>query len=84
MLPEQYHVCVECGAVFLEPKKYVETHGFDTPPYEEYIGCPICGGSFKHAKYCSNCSNVIVGSYVTINGLHYCDECFTLGSTSIH
>lgn len=39
--------CLDCGNKFETPKRYVERHGFDTPPFEEYHGCPKCGGAFE-------------------------------------
>lgn len=42
--------CSECEREFEEPKKYVEKHGLDTPPYEEYFGCPYCGGYFEEKE----------------------------------
>lgn len=34
-------ICVECERVFDQPNHIVERHGLDTPPYEEYDGCPL-------------------------------------------
>lgn len=42
--------CLECDALFDTPKKYIERHGFDYPPYEEYYGCPGCGGGFEEVN----------------------------------
>ena len=42
--------CTECGLKFDTPKIYTETHGLDFPPYEEYSGCPYCGGYYEELK----------------------------------
>lgn len=43
-------VCTDCGNEFEEPKKHVERHGFTYPPYEEWWGCPVCGGNYEEKK----------------------------------
>ena len=69
-------VCVECGHVFSQPKRYMETHGLDTPPYELFNICPNCGGAFVRAKRCDCCGEVITGEYIKVNdGRCYCDDC---------
>lgn len=42
-------ICLECDEIFHEDelKKYVEKHGLDSPPYEEYWACPYCAGAFE-------------------------------------
>lgn len=75
-------ICLECGALFDEPEKYIERHGFDTPPYEETSGCPFCGGTYTHTILCEACGEPITGDYVKIGrtGNCYCDLCYTLMS----
>lgn len=75
-------ICLECGALFDEPKKYIELHGLDTPPYEEMSGCPVCGGAYTNTIFCDACGEPITGDYVKINptGDCYCDSCFMLRS----
>lgn len=76
-------VCVECGCVFQEPKQYIERHGLDTPPYEEFTGCPKCGGAYVPAKQCEYCGKNIIGEYVKIaDGNMYCENCFSLRDIS--
>ena len=41
------YVCLECGKQFSFPKHYIEKHGLDTPPYEEWYGCPYCAGAYR-------------------------------------
>lgn len=76
-------VCVECGHVFLNPKRYIERHGLDTPPYEQFTGCPKCGGAYVPAQRCEYCGHEITGEYVkTADGNVYCEECFSLRDIS--
>lgn len=80
MTPE--YICLECGSVFSEPHKFVERHGLDTPPFEEYYGCPECGGNYAPVMYCDHCGEVITGDYVRIQGeaTCYCDKCYMVKS----
>ena len=34
--------CKRCGAVFEEPARWVETHGFTDGRYEPWSACPEC------------------------------------------
>ena len=69
-------VCVECGELFEEPEHYVEKHNLDSPPYEEWDGCPECAGTFVEAFRCDCCDEFITGDYFEIeNGKKYCQEC---------
>lgn len=34
--------CRECGCVFEEPRNWVERHGLECGPYEEWSACPNC------------------------------------------
>lgn len=44
------YYCECCDITFDEPKKFIEKHGFDTPPYEEFYGCPGCGGGYVEVE----------------------------------
>lgn len=71
------YICVECNRLFEEPKRYVETHGLDTPPYEEWYGCPFCSGSYTYAYRCHCCDDFITGDYIkTDDDLRYCENCY--------
>lgn len=74
------YICLDCGCIFENPRKYVETHGLDSPPYEEWNGCPYCGGVYTEARKCDGCEKWIDGEFVEILPSHevYCDECFEL------
>lgn len=74
--------CLDCGHTFSEPEHYIERHGFDIPPYDEYDACPECGGNYTDALACDCCGEWIVGTYIKINDERYCEECcqtMTLG-----
>jgi hypothetical protein len=76
------YTCLDCGETFDEPKKWIERHGLDSPPYEKFSGCPFCGGSYTQTILCDGCGCPIIGDYVQIQvtGNRYCDECFMLKS----
>ena len=70
-------VCLECGHVFEEPKSYVETHGLDSPPYENSKGCPICCGAYVEAYRCNCCEEWIDDIYIkTDDDYRYCLNCY--------
>ena len=70
-------ICLDCNSLFQDPKHYVEMHNLDTPPYEEYDGCPYCGGAYARAHKCDCCGSWIVGDYIkTDDGKRYCDNCY--------
>lgn len=73
------YFCLDCEELFKESKIWVEKHGLDSPPYEEWDGCPFCGGRYIDAIFCDCCGNPIIGDYVTIvTGDNICENCFTL------
>ena len=49
--------CLECGHIFEDGEEAVwyETHGFSTPPYERWSGCPMCKGDFEETVSCLVC-----------------------------
>lgn len=71
------YVCLDCGELFEYPMKIVEKHGLDSPPYEEFYGCPECGGTYVETMQCYSCGNYITGDYIeTLEGDYYCENCF--------
>lgn len=71
------NICRDCGRIFDEPKKIVERHGLDEPPYEETYGCPSCGGAYTETFKCCGCSQYIFGQFVELcNGEYYCSDCY--------
>ena len=77
---EKMFVCIECGHIFENPKRWEETHGLDCGPYEQFSGCTICGGAYTEAYKCDCCNEwITTEEYAkTKNGDLYCEECFTL------
>jgi hypothetical protein len=72
-------ICLDCGCVFDEPKHWIETHGLDSPPYEEWDGCPFCGGTYAETYKCDNCGDWINGEYVKLkNGDNFCENCYEI------
>lgn len=73
------YVCADCGSVFAEPKRVIETHGLDTPPYEEYNACPDCYGMCIVETFtCDCCDEHIRDAYILVNnGERYCSDCYT-------
>lgn len=76
------YTCLDCGKTFDEPKRWIEHHGLDSPPYESFCGCPYCGGTYTHTILCDSCGHPISNEYVKIQttGACYCDECFMIKS----
>lgn len=69
-------VCLDCQHLFERPRHYVETHGLDTPPYEEFDGCPECGGAYVEAHKCDECEEWITEDYFkTDDGQRFCQNC---------
>ena len=72
------YICCECNECFATPKPHVENHGLSTPPYEEYLACPYCGGAYVEAHSCVCCDEWIVGTYIkTVDGDYICANCYT-------
>jgi hypothetical protein len=72
--------CDHCGREFEEPDIVTETHGLDSPPYEEIGVCPYCKGWFEEMHKCEIC-----GEYYTADELTsgVCDECIYQHDTDI-
>ena len=66
--------CESCGHLFEEGEQAVweERHGLDTPPYEQWSGCPICKGGYEEVRQCKEC-----GDWHTENELYegWCEKC---------
>lgn len=68
--------CADCGRVFEEDDLYrwEERHGLDSPPYEQWAGCPSCHStSYEEAHLCNGC-----GEYFAEGddyGGGWCHEC---------
>ena len=71
-------VCLDCNELFWFPEHYVETHGLERPPFEEWDGCPYCGGNYTVAHVCDMCNNHIDGPYIKLeSGERICENCYT-------
>lgn len=70
-------VCLECEHIFEVPKKYIEHHGLDYGPFEEFYACPKCGGAYAETMRCDDCDRWIIGDYIELNdGSVYCEKCY--------
>ncbi len=73
------YICLECGKIFNTPKKCIETHGLDTPPYETWHGCPYCEGNYTETYECDVCGQWITGEYVVLDdGTTACYNCYVI------
>lgn len=71
-------ICIDCGEIFSKPRHYTETHNLSTPPYEEWDGCPCCGGVYTKVRTCDECGEWIIGEYVKLkSGERFCENCYT-------
>ena len=69
------YICMECGHIFEdgEEKRWVESHGLDSPPYEHLSGCPICWGAYTYADICCDCGGAFLPEKLYSG--HYCEDC---------
>lgn len=72
------YLCLDCFAVFANPRRYLEKHGLPSPPYETFLGCPHCAGAFVQAFRCDACGRWVTGRYVSVTGgMRFCESCCT-------
>ena len=72
-------VCLDCGKIFQNASHYIESHGFDSPPYEQRDGCPSCGGAYTETHECDECGKWITGEYIkTASGRRVCENCYSV------
>lgn len=71
-------ICLNCGALFENPKIHTETHGLDSPPFEKRKGCPICTEAFVETPTCDMCGEYITEDYCVIGNKKYCNGCYTI------
>lgn len=73
------YLCLECDNIFDEPKRYTETHGLASPPYETWEGCPYCGEMYVETCQCDICGNWVNGEYVECkDGTIICEDCYSI------
>lgn len=78
------YICMDCGCKFDDPKHYIEKHGLEHGPYEEFDGCPKCGGDYEDIMECDICGAEIPLSEYSVNittdkdgnKYHTCDNCW--------
>lgn len=66
------YYCPECGYEFESPKKVVEKHGFEEPPFEIYLVCPKCKSTSFHLKNTTHCR--CCGAKLTEGKVEFCSE----------
>lgn len=55
-------ICKDCHTPFDESESatHIEKHGLDTPPFERWDACPICGSiNLTEAATCKVCQKVV-------------------------
>lgn len=70
--------CLECGNVFERGEEAIweETHGLESPPYEERKGCPCCFGDYEPTIQCSICGGEFIEDETYgEKGIRVCDNC---------
>lgn len=71
------YLCLDCYELIEELKHNIETHGLDSPPYEETDVCPLCGGACSIAIQCDICNEYIQDDYIKIeDGTIVCSDCY--------
>lgn len=72
------YLCLRCKSLFSEPKKFYENHNLDTPPYEEWSGCPYCYGTYVETRKCKECEDYITDDrFYEMGDNSFCQNCFT-------
>jgi hypothetical protein len=66
--------CVSCGHIFedCEQAEWEEKHGLDTPPYEKFVGCPLCGCTYEETVKCECCGADFLEEELTYR---VCEDC---------
>lgn len=65
--------CLDCRFEFNEPTIITETHGLNSPPYEEHSVCPNCGGDFTDLIECDLCGRGFTTEDEVFDGI--CADC---------
>lgn len=71
------YACRDCGEWFYEPEFRLETHGLDSPPYEELLVCPHCKSpDIVESPECDCCGVAITDYFfATEDGQCFCKHC---------
>lgn len=68
--------CVDCETEFAEPAMDREKHGWDYPPYEMWLCCPVCGSTDLEELYlCGICGEYLPYHKMSGNDEGVCDDC---------
>lgn len=73
------YFCLSCNESFEQADSYIESHGLDTPPYENILCCPYCKNTdIAETKPCDICGKAISGEYIYIEseGKNICNGCY--------
>lgn len=73
---DKMYLCLGCYELFEEPKKYVEKHGLDSPPYEEWYACPHCASNYVETFPCDCCGEYITWEYIKYDDKTICADCY--------
>ena len=73
---DEMYICLACGKLSENLEHHVEKHGFTYGPFEEWDGCPRCGGNSVEAHVCSCCGDWIRGNYIKIDDERICENCY--------
>lgn len=76
-------ICVECSNTFDRPRLYKDKICGEPLPFDEWYGCPYCGGEFTTLHTCSLCNESITEDCILLKtGEYICSNCFE--TVSIH
>lgn len=74
------YICKDCRTTFKRPAIQIETHGLESPPYEEFKVCPNCASlDYIRAIACYMCGEYITeGKIAESDEFYLCEDCFTV------
>ncbi len=79
---EEKYICLECGEIFDDPKKYSEdltpSGAFEGGSFiHEYYACPYCEGAYRQAVRCDICGEYVNEEKIEIIDKDYlCSKCY--------
>lgn len=70
-------ICLNCSSRFDHPRLYHETSPGEDLPFNEFEGCPYCGGEFTEVHECSLCFDPILEDHIRLaDGKYVCPNCY--------
>ena len=70
-------ICLNCSSRFDRPRLYRETSPGEDLPFNEFEGCPHCGGEFTERHVCAYCGESIREDHIRLkDGDYVCPDCF--------